>query len=172
MLTPLEIKGGAASAAAARASAESSPLDLAVTANIVPLFAFLRRACAFAFLYALRAVASTLAITSSIIAWTLASRCRPARVASMRARHARRTTVWRHCFWSLATSACRRARSWATRARANMRRWNVSIDRNESLGSVMQMHDELADAIIAGNAKQARAVMTRHVAGFQASLTA
>jgi DNA-binding GntR family transcriptional regulator len=52
-----------------------------------------------------------------------------------------------------------------------LRRWNVSIDRNESRGSVMQMHDELADAIIAGNAKQARAVMVRHVAGFQASLT-
>ena len=52
-----------------------------------------------------------------------------------------------------------------------LRRWNVSIDRNESLGSVMQMHEELADAIIAGNAKQARAVMARHVAGFQASLT-
>jgi DNA-binding FadR family transcriptional regulator len=53
-----------------------------------------------------------------------------------------------------------------------LRRWNVSIDRNESLGSVMQMHDELADAIIAGNAKQARTVMSRHVAGFQASQTA
>ena len=52
-----------------------------------------------------------------------------------------------------------------------LRRWNVSIDRNESLGSVMEMHDALADAIIAGNAKQARAVMSRHVAGFQASLT-
>jgi DNA-binding FadR family transcriptional regulator len=47
----------------------------------------------------------------------------------------------------------------------------VSIDRNESLGSVMQMHEELADAIIARNAKQARAVMSRHVAGFQASQT-
>mgnify|MGYP006268306531 CR=1 FL=1 len=52
-----------------------------------------------------------------------------------------------------------------------LRRWNVSIDRNESLGSVMQMHEELADAIIGGNAKQARTVMARHVAGFQASQT-
>jgi penicillin-binding protein 2 len=47
----------------------------------------------------------------------------------------------------------------------------VSIDRNESLGSVMQMHDEIADAIVAGDAQQARAAMTRHVAGFQASQT-
>ncbi|MEI6626870.1 MAG: hypothetical protein WCO40_11050 [Thermoleophilia bacterium] len=45
-------------------------------------------------------------------------------------------------------------------------------DRNESFGSVMQIREELADAIIAGNAKQARAVMVRHVTGFQASLTA
>jgi DNA-binding GntR family transcriptional regulator len=52
-----------------------------------------------------------------------------------------------------------------------LRRWNVSIDRNESLGSVMQMHDEIADAIVAGDAQQARAAMTRHVAGFQASQT-
>lgn len=52
-----------------------------------------------------------------------------------------------------------------------LRRWNVSIDRNESLGSVMQMHDEIADAIVAGEAQQARAAMTRHVAGFQASQT-
>ncbi len=52
-----------------------------------------------------------------------------------------------------------------------LRRWNVSIDRNESLGSVMQMHDEIADAIVAGDAQQARAVMARHVAGFQASQT-
>ena len=52
-----------------------------------------------------------------------------------------------------------------------LRRWNVSIDRNESLGSVMQMHDEIADAIVAGDAQQARAAMARHVAGFQASQT-
>jgi DNA-binding GntR family transcriptional regulator len=52
-----------------------------------------------------------------------------------------------------------------------LRRWNVSIDRNESLGSVMQMHDEIADAIVAGDAQRARAAMTRHVAGFQASQT-
>ena len=52
-----------------------------------------------------------------------------------------------------------------------LRRWNVSIDRNESLGSVMQMHDEIADAIVAGDAQQARAALTRHVAGFQASQT-
>ena len=52
-----------------------------------------------------------------------------------------------------------------------LRRWNVSIDRNESLGSVMQMHDEIADAIVAGEAQQARAAMARHVAGFQASQT-
>jgi DNA-binding GntR family transcriptional regulator len=52
-----------------------------------------------------------------------------------------------------------------------LRRWNVSIARNESLGSVMQMHDEIADAIVAGDAQQARAAMTRHVAGFQASQT-
>ena len=48
----------------------------------------------------------------------------------------------------------------------------VMSDRNESFGSVMQIREELADAIIAGNAKQARAVMVRHVTGFQASLTA
>ena len=52
-----------------------------------------------------------------------------------------------------------------------LRRWNVSIDRSDSLGSVMQMHDQIADAIIAGDAQQARAAMTRHVAGFQESLT-
>ena len=51
-----------------------------------------------------------------------------------------------------------------------LRRWNVSIDRSESLGAVMQMHDELAAAIIGGRPKQARGVMTRHVAGFQRSL--
>ena len=52
-----------------------------------------------------------------------------------------------------------------------LRRWNVSIDRSDSLGSVMQMHDQIADAIIDGDAQQARAAMTRHVAGFQESLT-
>ena len=51
-----------------------------------------------------------------------------------------------------------------------LRRWNVSIDRSESLGSVMQMHDQLAEAIVAGRAADARDVMARHVAGFQASL--
>ena len=35
----------------------------------------------------------------------------------------------------------------------------------------MQMHDEIADAIVAGDAQQARAAMARHVAGFQASQT-
>ena len=51
-----------------------------------------------------------------------------------------------------------------------LRRWNVSIDRNESLDSVMQMHDAIADEIVAGRAKGARDAMARHVAGFQASL--
>lgn len=51
-----------------------------------------------------------------------------------------------------------------------LRRWNVSIDRSESLGSVMELHDEIADAIIAARPTQAREAMARHVAGFQASL--
>ena len=51
-----------------------------------------------------------------------------------------------------------------------LRRWNVSIDRNESLDSVMQMHDAIADEIVAGRAKGARDAMARHVVGFQASL--
>jgi DNA-binding FadR family transcriptional regulator len=44
-------------------------------------------------------------------------------------------------------------------------------DRNESFGSVMQIREELTDAIIASNAKPARDVMVHHVAGFQTSLT-
>ena len=51
-----------------------------------------------------------------------------------------------------------------------LRRWNVSIDRNESLGSAMELHDEIADAIIAARPTQARDAMARHVTGFQASL--
>lgn len=51
-----------------------------------------------------------------------------------------------------------------------LRRWNVTIDRSESLGSAMELHEEIVRAIRAGDADEARAVMARHVAGFQASL--
>ncbi len=51
-----------------------------------------------------------------------------------------------------------------------LRRWNVTIDRSESLGSAMELHEEVVRAIRAGDADEARAVMSRHVAGFQASL--
>ncbi|MGI9186230.1 MAG: GntR family transcriptional regulator [Gaiellales bacterium] len=51
-----------------------------------------------------------------------------------------------------------------------LRRWNVSIDRSESLGTAMGLHDQIADAIIAGRPDAAREAMARHVAGFQASL--
>jgi DNA-binding GntR family transcriptional regulator len=51
-----------------------------------------------------------------------------------------------------------------------LRRWNVSIDRSESLGSAMELHAEIAEAIGAGDAKRARASMARHVADYQRSL--
>ena len=51
-----------------------------------------------------------------------------------------------------------------------LRRWNVSIDRSESLGAAMEVHAEIADAIVAGRPREARAAMARHVAGFQRSL--
>ena len=53
-----------------------------------------------------------------------------------------------------------------------LRRWNVSIDRAESLGTAMELHEAIAAAIIAGHAAQANAAMARHVEGFQASLIA
>ena len=51
-----------------------------------------------------------------------------------------------------------------------LRRWNVSIDRAESLGTAMELHEAIAAAIIAGQSTQANKAMARHVAGFQASL--
>jgi DNA-binding GntR family transcriptional regulator len=51
-----------------------------------------------------------------------------------------------------------------------LRRWNVSIDRAESLGTAMELHEAIAAAIIAGQSRQANKAMARHVAGFQASL--
>jgi len=51
-----------------------------------------------------------------------------------------------------------------------LRRWNVSIDRAESLGTAMELHEAIAAAIRAGQSTQANKAMARHVAGFQASL--
>lgn len=51
-----------------------------------------------------------------------------------------------------------------------LRRWNVSIDRSESLGTAMELHDLVVAAIIAGTPQQARDVMRRHVSDYQASL--
>ena len=53
-----------------------------------------------------------------------------------------------------------------------LRRWNVSIDRAESLGTAMELHEAIAAAIIAGQSTQANKAMARHVEGFQASLIA
>jgi DNA-binding GntR family transcriptional regulator len=52
-----------------------------------------------------------------------------------------------------------------------LRRWNVSIDRNQALGPVMELHNRIADAIIAGHADAARDAMAVHVAGFQDAVT-
>ncbi len=51
-----------------------------------------------------------------------------------------------------------------------LRRWNVSIDRSEALGTAMELHDLAVAAIIAGDPVQARDVMRRHVADYQESL--
>lgn len=51
-----------------------------------------------------------------------------------------------------------------------LRRWNTTIDRSESLAPAMALHEEIAEAVIAGDPDRARMAMARHVAGFQASL--
>ncbi len=52
-----------------------------------------------------------------------------------------------------------------------LRRWNVSIDRAESLGTAMGVHDDVVRAIVDADADTAAEAMRVHVAGFQASLT-
>lgn len=51
-----------------------------------------------------------------------------------------------------------------------LRRWNTTIDRSESLAPAMALHEEIAEAVIAGDPERARAAMREHVGGFQASL--
>lgn len=50
-----------------------------------------------------------------------------------------------------------------------LRRWNVTIDRWESLADTMELHEEIVRAICAGDGDAARTAMTRHVNDVQAS---